>query len=217
MTKASLIFKVDTTDPVAFITVDDGYATDDQATAYVQANQVKVTQFLTFYAATSGAFPPPTSGPGLAHIEELRKYQSGVPEEKRVGCHGKEHVDYRTMSLADQQAQISAAADWLGGNDMFYWRPRLFRPPNGEWNADMLTASYNAGMQKMVLWTHWVNPATGLLTNEYGTPVLQPGSIIVVHHPTDPGMDGFLLDQLQTVLAAISDANLVPAYLHDYV
>jgi hypothetical protein len=70
-----------------------------------------------------------------------------------------------------------------------------------------------------VRWTHWVNTASGapVLTNEYGTPVLQPGSIVVIHHPSGPGQDGFTMNQLQVALNAISAANLEPAYLHDYL
>ena len=220
---ATLIHRVPTDEAVAFITIDDGYFTDAVCDAWMDvaanANSAKVTQFLTYYAASSGQYPPPTSGAGLDHIENLRKYQSGTADQQRVGCHGKEHLDYRTEGESDQQASYNVAANLLGDNDMFFWRPRLFRPPNGQYNHGTLVAAYAAGMPWVVRWTHWVNTASGapVLTNEYGTPVLQPGSIVVIHHPSGPGQDGFTMNQLQVALNAISAANLEPAYLHDYL
>ena len=213
----TVTYRVSTDSPVAFITIDDGYFTDPDADAFMQSTPVPVTQFLTYYAASSGAFPPPTDGPGLAHIEALRLYQTGTPEERRVGCHQKEHLDYRGQSVADQQAAMGAAADWLGGADMFNWRPRLFRPPYGQYDDATLEACAGAGMPQLVLWTHAFEQPSLELVAEYGTIVPQAGSIFCLHHPSQPDQNGYLLTQLQAALAAIEQANLYPAYLHDFL
>jgi len=213
----TVTYRVPTDSPVAFITIDDGYFTDPDADAFMQATPVPVTQFLTYYAASSGAYPPPTSGAGLAHIQALRLYQTGTSEEKRVGCHQKEHLDYRGQSVADQQAAMGAAADWLGGADMFNWRPRLFRPPYGQYDDATLAACANAGMPQLVLWTHAFEQPSLELVAEYGTIVPQAGSIFCLHHPSQPDQNGYLLTQLQAALAAIEQANLYPAYLHDFL
>lgn len=216
---ASVTYRVQTDSPVAFITIDDGYYTDPDADAFMAATPVPTTQFLTYYAASSGQYPPPTSGPGLAHIEALRLYQNGTDEEGRVGCHQKEHLDYRGQSIADQQAAMSSAADWLGGNDMFFWRPRLFRPPYGQYDDATLEAAANAGMPKLVMWGWAFEQPSLTLTNEYDATgkFLRAGSILCLHHPNAPGMNGYLLTQLQQALAFIQQSNLYPAYLHDFL
>ena len=217
MSIATVTYRVPTNSPVAFITIDDGYFTDPDADAFMQSTPVPVTQFLTYYAASSGQFPPPASGPGLAHIEALRLYQTGTAEQKRIGCHQKEHLDYRGQSVDDQEKAMSAAADWLGGADMFNWRPRLFRPPYGQYDDSTLQAAFNAGMPQLVLWTHAFEQPSLVFTNEYGAPRLRAGDILCLHHPSAAGMNGYLLQQLQQAVSIIQDANLYPAYLHDFL
>lgn len=221
VTSANVVYRVQTDLPVAFITIDDGYFTDPDADAFMAATPVPVTQFLTYYAASSGQYPPPTSGAGLAHIQALRLYQTGTPEEKRVGCHNKTHDSLTTGAVpqTDQQAAMGAAADWLGGADMFNWRPRLYRPPYGQYDAATLAAAAGAGMPTVVMWG-WAFEQPDLnLVNEYdatGTN-LRAGSILCLHHPNAAGMNGYLLQQLQAALAFIKQCNLAPAYLHDFL
>jgi peptidoglycan/xylan/chitin deacetylase (PgdA/CDA1 family) len=221
MATATAHFRVETTSrPVAFITIDDGYFTDPTATAYVQANTLPVTMFLTYYAANQGTMDPPPGSPGALNIIELRKYQTGTPDQGRVGCHQKEHLDYRGQSVAAQQTAMTNAADWLGAENMFHQRPRLFRPPYGYWDDNTLTAAYNAAMTKLVLWTHAVvDSGSGWeLLNEWGTPRVRAGDILLLHHPSSAeNADGYLMGQLTVALGAIASANLVPAYLHDFL
>ena len=73
-TKAAVWRGVPTNNDVAFISIDDGYDEDLAAADFVEEHQVPLTAFLTYYAASSGAYPPPTSGTGLAHIEYLRRF-----------------------------------------------------------------------------------------------------------------------------------------------
>lgn len=221
MAKATTVYRVTTDQPVAFVTIDDGYFTDPTATAYVQANILPVTQFLTYYAATQGAYEPGPSDPEYANIVELRKYQTGTVSQKRIGCHQKEHIDYRGQSVVDQQGAMGDARAWLGAAEMFGSLPRLFRPPYGYWDDNTLTAAYNAVMPKLVLWTHAVmsDGAGGWeLVNEWGSPRPRAGDILVLHHPSSSeNADGYLMGQLTVALEAIASANLVPAYLHDYL
>jgi hypothetical protein len=219
-----ITYRVQTDSPVAFITIDDGYFTDPDADAFMAAQTaagtpVPVTQFLTYYAASSGQFPPPTSGDGLAHVEALRLYQTGTPDQKRVGCHQKEHLDYRGQSEADQQAAMAAAADWLGGADMFNWRPTLFRPPYGQYDDATLAAVQGAGMTQLVLWGWAFEQPSLTLTNEYDDTgvMLKAGSILCLHHPSQPDQNGYLLQQLQDALAFIEESNLYPAWLGDFL
>lgn len=218
---AAVYNRVNTNSPVAFITIDDGYFTDPTATAFVVSNNTPVTQFLTYYAATQGAFDPGPGDPEYANIVELRKYQTGNSAQKRIGCHQKEHLDYRGQSVADQQEAMADARSWLGATNMFNGLPRLLRPPYGQYDDNTLTAASNALMPKLVLWTHAVmsDGAGGWeLVNEYGTPRLKAGDILVLHHPSDENnTDGYLMGQLTVALEAIESANLYPAYLHDYL
>ena len=221
MEKATTVYRIATDQPVAFITIDDGYLTDPVATAYVQAKSLPVTQFLTYYATTQGVYEPQPGTPQYNNVLELRKYQTGNVSQKRVGCHQKEHIDYRGQSVADQQNAMGGTRALLGAPEMFGSLPRLFRPPYGYWDDATLQAAGNALMPKLVLWTHAVmNDGAGgwELVNEWGSPRLRAGDILVLHHPSDAGnVNNYLMGQLTVALEKIKSANLTPAYLHDYL
>lgn len=102
---------------------------------------------------------------------------------------------------------------------MFYWRPRLFRPPYGQYDDATLEAAKNAGMPNVVLWGWAFEQPSLALTNEYDDTgvMLKAGSILCLHHPHEAGQNGYLLQQLQEALSFIQQSNLYPAYLHDFL
>lgn len=187
-----------TDDPVAFISVDDGYDEDPAAAEFVEAGQVPLTAFVTYYAAVSSY--PPTTTP---HVEYLRRFRTGG---HKVECHSKTHTDLATLDAATQLADVGKARDWLARPEMFGAVPTLFRPPYGGYNDDTLAALAAKGFKTCLLWSHAVEDLAA-----DPTLTIRRGEIILCHFTTT------LLVDLQLALARIAAAGLSPAWLADYV
>lgn len=206
---------VPTPDPVAFIVIDDGYrpTTGDpvEAAEYVEATDLPVTPYITYYAATMGAYPPPTatSNPeAYAHLQYLRRFMA---VGRGVQCHARTHLDLTGVETGapaltyDQQLnEIKKGKDFVARGDAFGpVVPTLLRPPYGRWNDDTRRAAYTAGIKVITLWTH--------AYNEFATKPVQAGAILLTHFGAD------LLAQLEAAVTAISAAGLTPAFIEDYV
>lgn len=201
--RAAVWTNVPTDQPVAFITIDDGYGgNDNQALAdQVAAIQLPLNLFVTYYAAAGGSYPPSTSPAAVAHVQYLRKFVTGG---KRVGSHAKSHNHLDGLSFTDQYTDLEKARGWLGRADMFGAQPTLFRPPYGSYNADTQRAAWQLGHKVIVLWSLTPSEIAA------GVPVRR-GDIILLH------FDANLEADLQAALDAIAAAGLVPAWLEDYV
>lgn len=190
---------VPTDQPVAFLTIDDGYdhgQDNPVLAAFVAEHQIPLTCFVTFYAASQW---PPT--PGDPHVAYLRQYVTGG---RRVGSHAKSHVSLPTLVPTEQLASLQKAHDWLGRTDMFGQTPVLFRPPYGDYDGDTLRAARTVGHEVAVLWS--------LTPPEIAAGAqVRRGDIILLH------FDGNLETDLLAALEAIAAAGLTPAWLEDWV
>ena len=197
---------VPTDKPVAFITIDDGYDALPDVTAaadLVQNNDIAVTPFITYYAASSGSYPPSTTDPvKLAHMAFLKRF---VPAGRSVQNHSKTHVHLEGMNYLDQYNQLSAGKSWNARTDMFGApAATLMRPPYGTYNEDTLKACAALGMKVAVLWSL---DGSDMIAGDS----VRKGDIILLHFTSN------LLVELTATLARISAAGLEPAYLTDYI
>lgn len=192
---------IPTLDPVVFIRIDDGYpGNDSEDAAQLVESGLVVNPILTYYAASSGAYPPSTDPVKVAHVEYLRRFTGG----RGVGCHAKTHLDLRTLSYADQYANINTAANWLARADMFGTRPVVLGTPYGYFNTDTLKAAVDAGFAKVLpKWTH--------TRTEIGVKPLRAGDIILLH------FDANLYADLLNAQTAVTEAGLSPARFEDYI
>lgn len=203
---------VPTTDNVAFICIDDGYLAPggDPAEAgdFVQNEELPVTPFLTFYAATVGGFPP-LAPEEQEHVDYLKRF---VAPGRGVQCHAKTHADLTgvqnstpPLTYAQQLDLITKGKDFLSRADMFGLpAPTLFRPPFGRWNNDTRLAAFAAGFKVVVTWTH-------VFSDLLAEKPVTPGSVLLLHFTEN------LLSQLTVAAAAIEQAGLTPAFIEDYV
>lgn len=217
--RAAVWQKVPTTDPVAFIVIHDGYVIppeeggDPQAAAdYVEANDIPVSPYLTYYAATTGDYPPPVSGSAhYPHLQYLRRF---VAPGRGVQCHARTHVDFTgveppgtgiPLPYDKQLNEISKGRGFLARGDMFGApAPTQFCPPYGRWNDDTRRAAFTAGFKVMTLWTHTYNDMI------LGKPV-RNGDILMYHFNAD------LLAQLQVAVELATTWGLELAFIEDYV
>lgn len=187
---APVLDRIDTRDPVVFITIDDGWYHDPEASRILLERQVPASLFVLPEAYSYDA----------AYYRKLLDHGPS-----RLENHSTTHPYLNTLDAQGQRAELCGARQRHLAT--FGAEPRLTRPPYGVFNADTSTAARACGSKAVVTWTHdqttWTTPPAA--------PRLQRGDIVLLHFtPT-------LADDLTRVLAAADAAGLKPAPLRDYV
>ncbi|MFB7587909.1 polysaccharide deacetylase family protein [Streptomyces sp. NPDC056169] len=186
-----VVSHVETTDPVVFITIDDGWYHDAAAAKLLLDRRVPASLFLLpgAYSYDSGYF----------HTL-LNQGRS------RVENHTVNHPDLTTLDAAGQKAEVCGARDQHLAQ--FGDGPRLLRPPYGTYDATTRTAARACGAKAVVTWTYdlttwgqWTPP----------TPTLKAGDIILLH------FNETLEQDLTRALDLAEAAGLKPAPLREYV
>jgi peptidoglycan/xylan/chitin deacetylase (PgdA/CDA1 family) len=182
--------RIPTQQPVAFITIDDGYLKSPEAPGLLAAAGVPVTLFLTTDAIHDDE----------PYFDRLREHGAVIE------AHTITHTELRGKSYAFQRREICGSADRLGAR--YQRRPVLFRPPFGTKDATTLRAAQDCGIRAAFMWTQTVHK--GKVRYQEGRKV-KPGDIILMHF-----RPAFVKDFL-AALRAIHRAGLTPALLEDYI
>lgn len=185
---APLVTRIETADPVVFVTVDDGFDRSPETAAVLDQLDMPVTAFLVDRPVEVGA-----------------DYFRSLPGAT-VQAHTRTHTDLPALSEADQQAEICGNADTIAG--AFGRRPSLFRPPYGNHDDATLRAAAACGMSAVVLWEVVVDD--GSLS--YRTvPEIRRGDIVLLHFTEG------LPNDLRVLSRVVEDAGLTVARLEDYL
>jgi peptidoglycan/xylan/chitin deacetylase (PgdA/CDA1 family) len=185
---APVITRVETTDPVVFLTIDDGHTRNPEVAAALEEVGVPASLFLL-------------DGPVEADPEFFRRLPDTVVES-----HSRTHPDLRTLSEKGQRAEICGNADTL--ERAFGRRPVLFRPPYGAYNEATTRAAAACGMAAVVLWETSVN---GAVVGFRSLPRLRRGDILLMHfRPT-------FVTELRALADRVDEAGLRFALLEDYL
>jgi peptidoglycan/xylan/chitin deacetylase (PgdA/CDA1 family) len=185
---APVITRVETTDPVVFLTIDDGHTRTPEVRAALEEAGVPTSLFLI-------------DGPVEADAEFFRRLPDTVVEG-----HTRTHPDLRTLSEEGQRAEICGNADLL--ERTFGRRPVLFRPPYGAHNEATARAAASCGMVAVVLWEESVN---GDVVGYRSTPQLRRGDILLMHFRPS------FVTELRTLVELVERAGLRFALLEDYI
>jgi peptidoglycan/xylan/chitin deacetylase (PgdA/CDA1 family) len=186
---APQVRRVDTTDRVIFITIDDGLVRDPAVLQRMLDMGLPFTSFLTvpfaeedpeFWEATEAAW--------------------GIIETHTIN-----HPNLREVSEATLRREICEPADTF--EEMFGRRPTLFRPPYGNSNDAVRRVAADCGYDAVVLWTGSTN--NGQLTMQQVS--LQPGDIILMHYRDTLQAD------LDDVLARAKAEGFTIGRLQDYL
>ncbi len=183
--------RVPTTDPVVFLTIDDGAVRDPAVVDQIRQAGVPVSLFLVESEARAG----------VAYFREL------VAAGATVQNHTLSHPDLRTLSFDAQIEELCGAT--AIARILFGAAPTLFRPPFGFFDATTRQAAARCGFSTMVLWEATVND--GVLRIQGGRDRLMPGDIILMHFRPD------LSENLSVVFDALAAAGLGVGRLEDYV
>ncbi|GIJ71049.1 polysaccharide deacetylase family protein [Virgisporangium ochraceum] len=186
--RAAWLARVPTDQPVAFITIDDGWVRLPEAVALVKAAGVPVTLFLTVNA-----------------IRGDPAYFTGFPGAG-IQAHTVSHPRLKGMPYAFQRREVCGSADQLGA--IYGRRPTLFRAPFGEHDATTLQVMRDCGMLAALFWKETVND--GVVRFQEGATVRR-GDIILMHFRPR------FVDDFIAALQAIKAAGLTPALLENYL
>jgi peptidoglycan/xylan/chitin deacetylase (PgdA/CDA1 family) len=188
--EAAWLTHVPTGQPVAFLTIDDGWIKRPEAITLLKAAHVPVTLFLTINAIRDD--------PGY-----FRQLQA---DGAVIEAHTITHTSLPGRSYDFQRREVCGSADQLG--QLYGRRPVLFRPPFGNKDATTLRVVHDCGMKAAFYWKETVDK--GIVRYQEGHQV-RPGDIILMHF-----RPAFAADFL-AALQAIHDAGLTPALLEDYI
>jgi peptidoglycan-N-acetylglucosamine deacetylase len=187
---APVVTKIDTRDPVFFVTIDDGWAHDPAAAKILIDRQIPASLFVLppAYSYDAGYF---------------RKLLDHTPS--RLENHSVSHPDLTTLDYEGQKSELCAARQSHLRN--FGLEPRLTRAPYGSANADTARAARACGSKAVVGWTHdqtdWGSTPAA--------PDLKRGDIVLLHFTPN------LANDLDRVLAAADAAGLRAGRLRDYI
>lgn len=185
------VYRVRTTDRVAFLTIDDGVTRDPGMVRVLRDAEVKATFFLTaqYVRADPGFF------------SRLSRETGSLVEN-----HTLTHPNLEGMSRDAQRREICGASDDFAKD--FGRRPALLRPPYGARDDTTAHVAAECGIKHIVNWSAEI--AGGTTTFAAGDR-LRPGDIVLAHFRRT-----FAADVAEFVRQA-ERAKLKPALLEDYL
>lgn len=185
------VHRVDTEEPVVFLTIDDGASRTPEMIDELQDSDVPTTLFLTDdYVQQDPEF-----------FRELRDRT-----ESTIENHTLDHPNLSGKPYEKQREEICKPSDRY--EDEFGRRPVLFRPPYGSYDDTTLRAAADCGAQHLVHWSAEV--ADGELSYAAGDELV-PGDIVLMHFRGEFSRD------LAAFLDQAEEAGLRPALLTDYL
>lgn len=154
---AQLVHSVDTDDKVVFLTIDDGLHEDPELLAYLAAERIPITAFLTTSTIVNWPF-----WEGLQPVGSIQN-------------HTATHVSLPTLPNPD--VEICAANEAIV--EETGQLPWMVRPPYGAYNATTLAAAGRCGLDWVVHWS--VSLPGKKLEYQRANGSLEPGDIILTH------------------------------------
>lgn len=185
-------YRVDTKDPVVFITIDDGIITSGSALTYVEQRRIPITSFLTSAQVTKAK---------ARYFKRISRWGS-------VQNHTTTHASLDTGDAGLIRRQVCPVQGDF--NRTFGERPWMLRPPYGAGPSGWTLHSVvkGCGIADIVMWDTVVDQ--GRLSSRYGDG-LQPGSVILLHYTSNLETD------LKVAVRAARARGLRPANLADYL
>ena len=173
------IYHIATSQPVIFITIDDGVYPNEAALTLMRQRGVVASLFLNDAAVRS-------------HYDYFKRWQQAG---STVQNHTVDHPNMKKLPLDRQKQEICDDSTLLhAGLDA---NPTLFRPPYGDYNDATRQAVAQCGLKALVWWTASVG---GGIVHYQTTDHLNPGDIVLLHFLPS-------LDKDLTALFAEADAR----------
>jgi peptidoglycan/xylan/chitin deacetylase (PgdA/CDA1 family) len=181
---------IPTSQPVAFLTIDDGFTKNPELVDLLRASHIRVTLFLEINAIKDNP----------EYFRQLENAGAVIED------HTVTHAELRGTSYEYQRNEICGGADRLA--TYYGHRPVLFRPPFGDKDDTTLRVVHDCGMKAAFFWKETVD--AGIVRYQSGNKI-RAGDIILMHFRPA------VLDDFLAALNAIHNAGLTPALLEDYI
>ena len=188
---AVVVSRVDTTDKVVFLTIDDGRVKDPAVMDFLVERRWPATLFLV-----SGEFKADP-----AYFGRI------IEVGGNISSHTMNHPALKGMAYEQQRWQICGMKDKIAEQFGGY-AGHLFRPPYGSWDGNTRRAAASCGINAVVVWNSELWEGNVDLARR---PALQPGDIFLTHFRSD------LLDNLKALEAAITAQGFTIGRLEDYL
>jgi peptidoglycan/xylan/chitin deacetylase (PgdA/CDA1 family) len=189
--KAPVLSRVHTSQPVVFLTIDDGVDRAPDAADTLRDLGIPASLFLVEHYAKRAP-------PYFAHVVQ----ESGSVIED----HTLDHPNMLRLNYDQQKQQICETADSFMQH--FGRRPTLFRPPYGNFNDDTQRAATACGMRAILYWHALVEDG---VVKYQDSGKLLPGDIVLMHFKPNFRQDA------EAFLAASRAAGLQPQLLEDWI
>jgi peptidoglycan/xylan/chitin deacetylase (PgdA/CDA1 family) len=188
---APIYKRLPVTQPVAFLTIDDGWTQLPNDIPLMREAHIPFTMFLI----------APVAAKSPEFFTQLRS-EGGVVEDHTIT-----HPEMKGKPYEFQRHEICDARASL--ERTFGTTMHLFRPPFGDYDQTTLRAVHDCGLKAAFYWSETVNNGTVF----YQTPEhrVHPGDIILMHF-----RPAFTNDVI-AALTAIHNAGLTPALLENYI
>ncbi|MEU8758172.1 polysaccharide deacetylase family protein [Streptomyces sp. NPDC048659] len=193
-----VVSDIPTKEKIVFLTIDDGAEKDPEFVAMTRELGIPLTMFLTDAAIRT----------------DYRYFQPLVAQGHGVANHTLSHPNMRTLSAAAQRREICGQQEKLTAE--YGTKPRLFRPPYGNWNESTRAAAAECGIDAIVLWRESMQ-----ITNmqyQRGDKKLHPGDIILAHFRGPSELKGRTMTEMTAnLLRHIQEQGFTIARLEDYL
>lgn len=183
------VYRINTKDKVAFITIDDGIYKTENSLAYVKANKLPITAFLSSWA-----------------VKDSMEYFNEFTQWGSVQNHSATHASFAKKST-DLNHEICYVQKRFA--KQYDWYPWMLRPPYGAGQDSQAVRKMGekCGIQQIVMW----DASVGNGKISYANSKLRPGSIVLMHFSKT------LKKDLKLAVKKIRAAGLEPANLDDYL
>ena len=158
---AAVIHEIPTTDPVVFLTIDDGVTQTPEIADLLTSQRLPFTLFLDDHAVRND----------YGYFARLQNAGMSIQN------HTVNHARLKKLTFEQQKAEICGVSDIFA--NVFGQRPTLFRPPYGQFNDDTRRAVLECGMKAIVMWRSVVE--SGQVYFQFDKTHLEAGDIVVMH------------------------------------
>ncbi|MER7725428.1 polysaccharide deacetylase family protein [Streptomyces sp. NPDC096323] len=188
---------VPTDKKIVFLTMDDGDDKDPELLKMMAELNIPYSAFLTDYVVRDN----------YAYFKEAQA-RGAV-----LGNHTLNHRYMPGLSYEEQKREICDQQDIM--QQQFGERPRLFRPPYGNYDGDTLRIAKSCGITAVPLWAAEAFPDRMEWREEDQD--LHPGDIILTHFRGKEDWKGSMPDMIRNVMKVVTDKGYAVARLEDYV
>ncbi|WP_073948329.1 polysaccharide deacetylase family protein [Streptomyces kebangsaanensis] len=188
---------VPTKDKVVFLTIDDGAEKDPAFLRMMSDLKIPYTAFLTNYLIEGD-------------YDYFRRMQaSGVT----LNNHTLRHLYLPGLSYEEQRREICDMQGIM--RKKFGKRPRMFRPPYGNYNQDTLRAAKSCGIEYVPIWNEEVHVDHWEFREDDQR--LRPGDIVLTHFRGPGEWNGTMIDDMRQFLDHVTAKGFAVARLEDYL